>query len=610
MAARTPPDLRQLPKQSPPQPVPQPQALPRRAIALWLVVASLAAVFVPLYLFAANVRGEAARLNSDLQLVQKSLATAPTPVPEAQKLIEALAQVGTPAQEVQEASATMAAGRTNWQAVMAAVGNYDPNQLTLDTLTQPVTTQIVLNGRAVDDAAVTAYVRTLEQSQLFSRVILQSIKVMGTPTTTVVATVLPGGTITATSVTTSTPPGDMYEIDDFQPKDIIVGQPQRHSFYPVFDVDKVKFLAKAGRYYRVYTSDLTPGVDTFLNVNVGGITYTNDDGQPGELTSEVAFRVTTGFDTQVTVAVTNRGQYSPDNWYTLTVEEVIPTPTATPSPSNTPTLPATGTPSPTPTLDPRDKYEPDDDPKPIAVGETQRHNFYPNGDVDKVKFLAKSGRYYRVSTSDLVLGVDTVLRVDVGGTVYANDDRRPGDPSSEIEFQVPAGSDVQAVATVSNRGQYGPDKGYSITVVEIIPTPTASSTPTATPTNTATPTSTPTPSSTPTPTSSPTPTNTATVVNTSTQILAPSLTLYGGGNLGARTVPSWAPRLAPLQPSRTGALAAVVPNAAAKAVPYLVQLVARLPRPLTNRASALAWGSLDPQGVEFVIVLELKVRSP
>ena len=568
MAARKLPEPSQLPKPpQPPPPAPQ-RALSRRVIALWLVVVSLVVVFIPLYLFVASLRIETARLSSDLQFVQKSMTTVPTPAPEAQKLIEALAQVEPPAAEIKGASAAMAAGRTDWRAIMAAIGNYDPARLTLTSLAQPISAQIVLNGRAADDVAVTAYAQALDQSKLFSRVILQSIRAVS-----VSVTIAPtGATVTPTVALTSTivPPGDVYEIDDFQPKDIIVNQPQRHSFYPVFDADKARFLAKAGRYYRVYTSDLTPGVDTFLNVSVGGWTYTNDDRQAGDLVSEVGFQVTSGSDTQVIVTVTNRGQYGPDKLYTLTVEEVIPTPSATATPSSTPTPSATGTPSPTPTpsatgtssLTPtpnlHDKYEPDDDrSKPVAVGETQRHNFYPDGDVDKLKFLAKSGRYYRISTAELVLGVDTVLRVNVGGAIYSNDDRQPGDPSSEIQFQIPAGSDVEATVTVTNRGQYGPDMAYSISVVEIIPTPTA----------TMTPTSVPTPTHTPTPTAS--------SVQTSTQSMAPVLTLAWG------------------------------PDAPVIALAYPAQAVFH-PALLLRPGEAL----FDSQGVEFVIVLELGVKSP
>ncbi len=141
----------------------------------------------------------------------------------------------------------------------------------------------------------------------------------------------------------------------------------------------------------------------------------------------------------------------------------------------------TPTPIPTPTPDLRDAYEPDDNPKPIAVGETQTHNFYPDSDedkVDKVEFLAKAGRSYRVFTSGLALGVDTSLKVSVGGATYTNDDRQPGDLSSEVVFQ--AGGDVWPLVEVTNRGQYGPDKWYQITVEEIVPTPTP--TPTSTPT--------------------------------------------------------------------------------------------------------------------------------
>jgi len=183
--------------------------------------------------------------------------------------------------------------------------------------------------------------------------------------------------------------------------------------------------------------------------------------------------------------VTNRGHYGPDSWYQITVEEIVPTPTPTPTPTPvpptpTPTpVPPTPTPTPvppTPTPDLRDEYEPDDtDSKPIAIGEVQAHNFFPDNDVDRVEFLAKAGRYYRVFTSDLALGVDTFLEVGLSGNTFTNDDREPGDLSSEIVFQVEAGYDVDALVKITNRGQHGSDKWYQITVEEIVPTPTPAS---------------------------------------------------------------------------------------------------------------------------------------
>jgi hypothetical protein len=334
-----------------------------------------------------------------------------------------------------------------------------------------------------------------------------------------------------------------------------------HNFYPTYDVDTVKFVAKAGRYYRVFTSDLAPGVDTFLTVSLGGTTYTNDDGQPGTLSSEIVFQVGTGYDVEVLVKVTNRGKYGPDKWYQITVEEAIPTPTPTPTstatPTTTPTNTATPTNTPTSTPDPRDVYEPDDtDPQPIPAGDTQSHNFYPDNDVDRGKFLAKAGRYYRIFTSELALGVDTSLTVSVDGNTYTNDDRQPGDLSSEVVFQVGTSQDMEALIEVTNRGQYGSDKWYRITVEEIIPTPTA------------------------------TPTNTP-VTPSPTVTTPPSSKLPGVVSL----MPSFA-LVAPSHPWQR-----------------MAEWTGILPSPSTSRNRS-ASGILNPEAVEFVIVLELKAESP
>jgi len=478
MASPSSVDLGNLPEQRPPRRAPQ------RAIILWLVVFGLITFFLPFYLVSTAIRADNTRLETDLKTAQDNLTRGYAPAPDVQELMATLDQVQQSASAIEQAYPTVVAGRTDWLAIMAAIGNYDPTQLALTSLTH-ADNRITLNGQAIDDAAVVAYARSLEESNLFSRVVVQSMQAIATPFATPTSTSeVPGATPTGiiTPSVTGSPspsPSDGYETDDFQPKDIILGQPQSHNFNPIYDVDKVKFLAKAGRYYRVYTFDLAPGVDTFLTVSVAGTTYTNDDYQPGDLSSEVIFQVGSGRDVEAIVKVTNRGQYSPDMWYQINVEEVVPTPTPTPTntpiptPTNTSTPTATPTITATPTPDRRDSYESDDtDPKPIAVGETQSHNFYPANDVDSCKFLAKAGRYYRVSTSNLALGVDTSLTVTVTETVYTNDDRQPGDLSSEIIFQAPTGQDVEAVIKVTNRGQYDPDMWYRITVEEVIPTPT------------------------------------------------------------------------------------------------------------------------------------------
>lgn len=198
--------------------------------------------------------------------------------------------------------------------------------------------------------------------------------------------------------------------------------------------------------------------------------------------------------------------------------EMVPIPTATPvpptetpPPSPTP-IPPTATPPAGPTIEPgcRDQYEPDDivgQQKPIALGETQTHSFCPDGDFDLVWFPVKAERWYHVYTSNLAMGVDTMISVGLVPKIAryckpsncANDDVEPGNLASEIIFQ--ADVDGTALVSIDNRYQHGPDKTYQITVKEIVPTPTPTPsitlTPTPTPTHTPTPTITVTPSPTP-----------------------------------------------------------------------------------------------------------------
>jgi len=461
----------------------QPGRAPRRAIILLLVAISLATFILPIYLASVSIRYDITHLEADLHFVQETLTIIRTPAPEVKELENTLAHIQGLVSEIEVNYPDIAAQHINWPAVMAAISNYNPAQLTLLSITQ-AGNRITLKGRAIDGPVVTAYARALRESGLFSRVIIQSMSVI-TPTPT--GTITPTVTITPTMTPTPTQsPCDEYEIDDFQPKDIFLGQSQSHNFCPIYDVDMVKFLAKAGRYYRIFTSELSVGVDTFLTVSLDGTTYTNDDRQPGDLSSELVFQVGTGYDVDAIVKVTNRGQYGSDKWYKITVEEIIPTPTPTPTktptpaPTPTPTETLTPTPTstpiptptptetPTPTPDPRDRYEPDDtDPKPIAIGETQTHNFYPANDVDKVTFGVKAGRLYALNTSNLALGVDTEIVVEIDGVVCpdcTNDDIGPGFLESQVRF-IP-GADGTATATISSAksGLYGSDKKYDLTL--------------------------------------------------------------------------------------------------------------------------------------------------
>jgi hypothetical protein len=403
--------------------------------------------------------------------------------------MDSLARVQEQATQVQALLPTLTGPRTDWPAVMSAVGSYNPNQIVLSSLAV-ANNQLTISGQAVNDTLVVDYARALEQSGHFSRVVVQSIRVIATPVLAPTITASPTGGATITPTATFTPtftatpttnPRDEFEPDDTQPKAIFLGQPQVHNFFPNGDVDQVTFLAKAGRIYRVYTADLAPGVDTLLTASVGGATYSNDDAAPGTLSSEIVFQVTTSVDMNAVAKVTNRGQFGGDKRYTLIVDEAVPTPTLAPSPTsttapppppsptNTSPPPNTPTFTPSPTIDQRDAYEPDDvTPKPIALGETQSHTFFPDLDVDKVSFLVKSGRFYQAFTSELALGVDTSIRVAFGSQQWINDDTTPGSGSYDSTVCFQASTDGTASVTITNiQNQFGAGKTYKVSVKEI-----------------------------------------------------------------------------------------------------------------------------------------------
>ncbi|HEY4689575.1 MAG TPA: PilN domain-containing protein [Anaerolineae bacterium] len=474
-----------------------PRKLSRAATVLWLIATFLVVLFVTLSLVSSAIHDDVTRIHNDVDVIQATLASVPTPIPEVQRLQSTLSVVQTQDAQVAVLKPTLIAGRPAWPAAMAAIANVNPDQIGITSLMQD-NTRITLAGQAVNDTAVIAYARALEQSNLFSRVIVQSITVIATPVFTPTGTATPvltptaTFTPTATNTPTLTPspttnPRDALEPDDTQPKPVILGQPQSHNFYPSGDVDMASFLAKAGRFYRVHTSDLAPGVDTLMTVTADA-TYTNDDVRPGLLSSEVIFQNASGADVVATIRVTNRGQFGSDKTYNIVVEEMIPTPTGTlpptlpptatptPSPTNTgvpsstPTATLPPTSSPTPTTDLRDLFEPDDSaPRLIAIGETQTHNFYPDGDVDQISFFAKSGRRYSIVTFDLALGVDTFMTATLGAQTWSNDDwAAPGSGNfaSAVCFLTPF--DGTAVAKVTNVArQYDPTKTYKIVVNEI-----------------------------------------------------------------------------------------------------------------------------------------------
>lgn len=111
------------------------------------------------------------------------------------------------------------------------------------------------------------------------------------------------------------------------------------TLWPVGDEDYYRFVGKAGLTYQVATSDLTPGLDTFLTVydTAGNIIAENDDA-PGLGNRSSLVRFTANLDGFYYARVINRDPSDPANkTYCIQVTNVegpTPTPSQTPVPGS------------------------------------------------------------------------------------------------------------------------------------------------------------------------------------------------------------------------------------------------------------------------------------
>jgi Predicted solute binding protein len=375
--------------------------------------------WVTLALATSYVRQDRAQTLHILKSLEGTVAVLQTPAAKIQNLSKQLALSTKEQNQLQSLVETLKKGYVDWPAVIAAIQDHDPKQITLLSVAQTKGSRLTLKGRAVDDVAVVDYARSLEASGQFVRVVVQSVRKATvqptatptpgtgatatssasptpspayTPTPAASPTPVPSPTKTPTPTFTPTPDlRDSFEPDNvYNPEQgidvtpIALGENQKRNFYPKGDEDYTHFLAKAWRVYRVETRNLSLGVDTLLTVWVGDRMYVNDDRMPTDLSSEIVFQAP-DHDVTVVVHVSNRGIFGPNKWYTLRVEEILPTatatptgtPTMTPTPTHTPTSTATATatptslptltPSPTPSMTPTNTPTPTLSPTPTIT---------------------------------------------------------------------------------------------------------------------------------------------------------------------------------------------------------------------------------------------------
>jgi len=146
-----------------------------------------------------------------------------------------------------------------------------------------------------------------------------------------------------------------------------------------------------------------------------------------------------------------------------------PPPTATRTATAQPTLAPTATAVPVPREIPcTDASEPDDIvPREEAAPGASAHTFCPAGDRDRVVFAARPGHAYRVETTSLAAGVDTVLAALIGNATVTNDDRAPGDRSSAITVYNVEAAEAPVFVTVTNKGESGPASTYTLRIEDL-----------------------------------------------------------------------------------------------------------------------------------------------
>jgi len=440
----------------------RPRELPSIFRLLWGLAIVLFVLAIPLAFLGIAERARVRQLSGELEQAQSTLQALRTPAADALGLQQQFSDTLKILEQVEAIYPQIASRRQDWPQVIDALLLYDSQRIRLLETYQDGDDLGVV-GLALSRDDVLSYASALDASGTFDQVIIQSMESSEIPfyTPTPTATPTLSGTITISpTLTPGTPtatptlvPYDEYEMDDFEPKPISLFETQKHNFNPLYDQDLVTFLGKAGRRYCIQAIPQAYGVDTYLEVTAGTANYANDDCLPndvpllacgcpeseieGTLASVVEVQIPQTNDENVLVRVTNRGRFGPEQFYDLRVIEVI-----------------------------GDVYERDDAiPKPIGVGETQARTFYPQGDIDRVTFMAKAGHSYQVKTTDLAPGVDTVISVVVGGVAYRNDDVVSGDASSAVEFQTSV--DNMAYINVTNKGVYGVDKSYTLQLVEV-----------------------------------------------------------------------------------------------------------------------------------------------
>lgn len=160
----------------------------RKATVLGFVLVALLLLLVAFWLVDRSIQEDIRTAEATVSTLQTELRQLQTPAPPMLALMSTLTTTRSLAEQIRLAVPTSG---VNWPQVIEALARYDTARVMVTSLTE-ANRQITITGQAFNDEAVVAYAQAIEDSNLFTTVVVQSIRVIPAPT----ATPLPTGSPT------------------------------------------------------------------------------------------------------------------------------------------------------------------------------------------------------------------------------------------------------------------------------------------------------------------------------------------------------------------------------------------------------------------------------
>lgn len=180
-------------------------------LTIWLILLGIGLLFIPLYLIGATIKEGGVQIQSTLDVVEATLAYTPPPNPTAEALSGTLVFMRQQSESLKGLQTTLLGVHINWPSVIANIAAYDPEHMSISSVTQTATS-ITIGGKAAAQSYVTAYADKLRASGLFDQVAVGSITIETLPTATPTRTPTP---LPNTTATFTPEPTLMVEIQSF-----------------------------------------------------------------------------------------------------------------------------------------------------------------------------------------------------------------------------------------------------------------------------------------------------------------------------------------------------------------------------------------------------------